>query len=980
MGKALTWALRVGSLFTMPGGGRAAEAGLLADKMPSLAVGALLLAVGVFVFLWLKSRAALAEARERLEEAALMHEVLAGASVLVWSADVSAGADGRLKWRTTVRTESRGSRMLGLAQASGADGPWSLASTPDHEEIRRIATEAIESGAPGYHHEFRARTEDGLAWLHEETVIHRLKPRAWRLFGVITDITEHHRIEEEARRAAAQVKSFLERADCLIWHASVSMESGVWTWDFDVPPSGMRKRIFGEVDIVRTRRFYAGYRVPALEENNRRSQSAMLSGASGYEQEFEIIRVADGQIFWIQEQVSIVSDGPLRWQLGGVMLDVTSRHQADDARRDKEAQLNRILMDLECMLWLANVTREESGAFTWRFVLPDSLLYRKLFGCDPSVKGDALWCDQNVPDIAAMDERSTGALLTGAPGYAQEFCFFSTSGVHWLHEQVAIRPTGSNAWQAVGVVTDITERRTAERELASEKERLAVTLRAMEEGVITLGLDGAVLYINRAAEQLFAVSSEEVHGSPVTKVCRLVDSASGDELEWPVRPVLRDGAVADLPSGAAIHTERRRPVDVEGCVMPLRDSQGVVLGAVVVLRDVTDRRRLEAQLQRASKLESVGLLAGGIAHDFNNILTAIMGNLGLARMETEAGSAGESFIMEAHHAAERARGLTQQLLTFAKGGEPVRSTVPLPDLVTETAEYAVRGSAVRCRFDLAAGLWPANADRGQLTQIIQNLVVNAVQAMPEGGLVTLSATNEVVGIGSPLPIGPGDYVRIVIEDTGSGIAPENLGRIFEPYFTTKAKSSGLGLAAVYSIIRRHRGCIDVESEQGRGAKFVLRLPAVRGDRPAAGEAQVAPTPKLRGRVLVMDDEEPIRTLIAHLLRRVGLEVALTATGSEAVAYYHEAWKEGRPPQVLVMDLTVPGDMGGAQALDAIRKINPDVRAIVASGYSSDPIVANFKDYGFCARVLKPFNIQQLIGVIMEVLGGSEGPKDGGTPS
>ncbi len=928
------------------------------------ALAAAALAVGV---LWRRARAELNGARRRLEEAAMTDEVLEGASVLVWSADVARASDGQLRWQVTSRRISQAGRLLGIGDAFGAAKLWNPDRVPDHAVMDRVVTGAIEAGHSGYRHEFRFTADGGPAWLLEQAAIHRRGERKWRLLGVVTDITERHRLEDAGRKSAEQLQRILEQADCLLWQADVSHLDGVWNWSFDLPSSGLRRRIFGESGLADPRRIYAGFHVPSLAENNRRSQGSMLSGAPGYDQEFKLIRESNGEVFWIHERVSISSLGPGRWHLAGVMMDVTSRYRADQARRETEEQLNRILMGVDCMLWLADVTLESTGAFTWRLALPDSLLYRKLFGYDPASKGNILWSEQNVPDMVSLNERSSSALLTGAPGYEQEFCFFSQAGVHWLHEQVAVKPAGPNAWQAVGVVTDITARRTAERELAAEKERLAVTLRAMEEGVITLGLDGTVLYVNRAAEVLLTVVSDDLRGRLVSDLCCLVDSTTGRDLDWPVRPVLRDGEAVDLPVGAAIRLDRRRVVDVEGCVVPLRDPQSVVLGAVVVIRDVTDRRRLENQLQRASKLESVGLLAGGIAHDFNNILTAVMGNLGLARSEVPLESPAHLFIQEAHRAADRARGLTQQLLTFAKGGEPVRAAVELADVATEVAGFAVRGSRVRCEFDFPEGLWPANADRGQLAQIIQNLVINAVQAMPGGGVVKLSASNELVPPGSALPVVAGDYVRISIEDTGSGIPTEDLSRVFEPYFTTKETGSGLGLATVYSIVRRHKGCIDVESEPGRGARFVIRLPALRGGRVETGTVQSAPATMLGGRILIMDDEEPIRILLGHVLRRAGLEVVATSNGREALDTYREQWERGSPPDALMMDLTVPGDLGGAQALAEIRKFDPDVRAIVASGYSSDPVVANFRDYGFCGRVVKPFDVQQVIRVVTDVL-------------
>ncbi|MBK8476581.1 MAG: response regulator [Opitutaceae bacterium] len=387
------------------------------------------------------------------------------------------------------------------------------------------------------------------------------------------------------------------------------------------------------------------------------------------------------------------------------------------------------------------------------------------------------------------------------------------------------------------------------------------------------------------------------------------------------------------------------------------------------MRDTTERERLEQELLRASKLESVGLLAGGIAHDFNNILTAVMGNLTLALLDVEPQGEMGRILREAEGAALRARDLTQQLLTFAKGGDPVRAAVHLPAMMEEVTRFALHGSRVKAEFDLAANLWPADADKGQISRVVQNLVINAVQAMPAGGVVRLLARNERLhGLDRP-PLLPGNYVHIAVSDTGVGIKGEHLDRIFEPYFTTKQTGSGLGLATVYSIVRKHKGLIQVESELGRGTTFHVRLPAAAAAEPeAAAAGVVAVGAPVRGRILFMDDEAPIRKLATAMLRRLGCEVELAADGQAMVDAYCSAREAGRPFDAVVMDLTVPGGMGGLEALERLRALDPDVQAIVSSGYSSDPVLANYRSYGFSGRVAKPYEIADFGRVLREVLG------------
>jgi CheY-like chemotaxis protein len=314
----------------------------------------------------------------------------------------------------------------------------------------------------------------------------------------------------------------------------------------------------------------------------------------------------------------------------------------------------------------------------------------------------------------------------------------------------------------------------------------------------------------------------------------------------------------------------------------------------------------------------------------------------------------------------RARDLTPQLLTFARGGEPVRSAVRLPEVLKEAAHFALHGSKVRCDFAIEDGLWTAEVDKGQIGQVVQNLVINAVQAMPDGGVMHISMRNQRLAASAVRQLDEGDYLCIVISDTGSGIRPEHLARIFDPYFTTKQSGSGLGLATVYSIIRKHQGHIEVESELGRGTRFRFWLPAVPDAAPAAAEVTHAPD-NLTGRVLFMDDEEPIRDMANALLKRLGFDVLTVVDGHEVLRAYAEAMTAGQRFDLVIMDLTVPGGMGGKEAMTELHKLDPLVRGIVSSGYSSDPVMANYKAHGFNGMVAKPYRLTDLAKTIRSVL-------------
>jgi signal transduction histidine kinase/ActR/RegA family two-component response regulator len=426
---------------------------------------------------------------------------------------------------------------------------------------------------------------------------------------------------------------------------------------------------------------------------------------------------------------------------------------------------------------------------------------------------------------------------------------------------------------------------------------------------------------------------------------------------------------ADLPPGTVLLGRASGARLVEGRCAPIHDPESRAIGAVLVLRDVTQRARLEAELQRASRLESIGLLAGGIAHDFNNLLTVVMGNLALAALDAPSGGLAARWVREAELGLARARDLTRQLLTFAKGGEPVLEAVNFAEIVRETAGFTLHGSNVRSVLDLAPDLRAAKADKGQLSQVVQNLVLNAAQAMPDGGIVGIKVRNERLRPDPAGPLAAGDYLRLEISDTGVGIAPENLPRVFEPYFTTKPAGNGLGLATVYSIVRRHHGRIEVESEPGRGTTFRCWLPAAA--EPATGKADAAPAsvaaPGGAGRLLFMDDEEPIRMMAEALLGRLGFTVRTAPDGEEVLRLYAEARAAGSPFDLVIMDLTVPGRMGGKETMAHLLKLDPNVKAIVSSGYSSDPVMANHREHGFRGMVPKPYKLSDLAKVVRAVL-------------
>lgn len=392
-------------------------------------------------------------------------------------------------------------------------------------------------------------------------------------------------------------------------------------------------------------------------------------------------------------------------------------------------------------------------------------------------------------------------------------------------------------------------------------------------------------------------------------------------------------------------------------------------GVAWSVEDISGRLRMEEELLKVKKLESVAVLAGGIAHDFNNILVAIIGNVSLAERLLDDQHQARELLGRAVRASLRARDLVVRLLTFAKGGEAVKGVASLPDMLRESVPFVLSGSNVKCTYEFAESLWTVKMDPGQVDQIFQNLVLNADQSMPEGGSLTIICTNMIVE-NNNAGIIPGKYVVVQVRDTGCGIAAENIDRIFDPYFSTKKKDSnkgsGLGLSIVHSIVLKHQGKIRVESTLGEGTVFTLYLPALDEQAVVTAQAQ-EPIVIGKGRIMIMDDEEMVRRVVVDMLSYLGFTTVEAEDGDEALGLYQQAMAEGPSIDAVIMDLTIPGGMGGKEAVQRLLQLDPKARAIVSSGYSNDPVINDYHAAGFVGIVSKPYQLAELSRELSTVL-------------
>ncbi len=510
--------------------------------------------------------------------------------------------------------------------------------------------------------------------------------------------------------------------------------------------------------------------------------------------------------------------------------------------------------------------------------------------------------------------------------------------------------------RVISIVQDITERKRAEGEMR----KLLTAIEHSANMILITDVNGVIEYVNPKFTETTGYTKEEALGANPRI---LASKETPKEVHKELWDTILSGEV-----WRGIYRNQKKNGEgylASTVITPVMDESGDITHFLAVQEDVTERQKMERELEKSQRLESLGVLAGGIAHDFNNILTGILANISFAN-DLSTSDKVRSRLEEAEKASFMAKGLTQQLLTFSKGGEPIKRAIAPGKLVRESTEFALRGSKTACDFEISDEISVIEADKGQIDQVIQNLVINADQAMPEGGVITVKTDDVVVGAGSDIPLKAGKYVRISVIDHGIGIPGDIISKIFDPFYTTKSTGSGFGLASAYSIITKHNGHIAVASENGEGATFDIYLPVSKLCVPAT-DAPKDGVMRGTGRVLVMDDEDVVREVVVEILTNLGYDVESVKDGSEAIEAYREAKEKDNPFDLVIMDLTIPGGMGGEKAIGELIKIDPEVAAVVSSGYSNAPVMSDLKARGFKAGIVKPFSVQELSRVIQDLL-------------
>jgi PAS domain S-box-containing protein len=868
--------------------------------------------------------------------------------------------------------------------------PDDIVMLADAVEYHRNSTEPI-------FYEYRVKRKDGAwrYWSDFGTPILNDEGRPCKWIGTCTDITERKQAEEALRCSEERYALAQKTGNIGSWDWDIISNNLHWSEQIE-PMFGFTQGQFGAT--------YDAF-LECVHPEDRQSVIDSVNESVDEDKEYNIehrIIWPDGTVKWISETGSVFRDDDDKAiRMLGVVQDITERKVAEKQREanlyffKSLEQVNRVIQqasDLEQMLW--DTIRSVFSIFgcdrIWLF-----------YPCDPNAQTFQIPVEYTRSEYPGVIDKNIDLPMkpgadtvcayvlksnipvtfgpdTDNPIYKEltdQFgvlsmlatAIYPKIGKPWMfgmHQCSHARVWSQNEQQLFGEISrrlsDALSSMLLLKDLQESEERYRTLIETAGEGVWIVDNNTLTTFTNHQMAEMLGYTVEEMLFKPVSTF--LDEENAAKFMEKVSSRINGKGEQYDLcfrcKDGSNLWGI------VNAC--PIFDSEDQVTGSFGMISDITMRKKMEEELAKSAKLESIGTLAGGIAHDFNNILSAILGNVSLAKMYIDSGSKLFEFIDQAEKAALRAGDLTQQLLTFSKGGAPILETTSIEEVIRDSSGFAVRGSKSKCEFNIPRNLHNVRADAGQISQVINNLVMNADHSMPDGGVIQITAKNIAILKESKPPLKEGEYVKVSVEDSGVGIPHDNLQKIFDPFFTTKEQGNGLGLSSCYSIIKKHQGHISVDSQEGIGSIFNLYLPATESKATIKKKVDDVLV-EGSGRILVLDDDESVRNLANAILSRLGYEVHLTDEGSKAITLYRKAGEAKQPFDAVIVDLTIPGGLGGREVIKKLCKIDPDVKAVVSSGYSTDPIMSDFKTYGFQGRISKPYQAGELSRVIKEVL-------------
>jgi PAS domain S-box-containing protein len=823
-----------------------------------------------------------------------------------------------------------------------------LIAEPDSEKIQRDIFEEV-SGGNIYSKEHLNIKKDGSVFFCEMRIMPLFDKngKIYGYMGSLLDISEEKKARDELVFRKNLLDSLLELTpdeiffkdtDCRFLEVSESK-----TKKFAVP----KEEIIGKSDF--------SFLEAEIADKYFEEEQTIMNNLNPLLDREEKILDPDGKTSWISySKVPRYDKEGNVIGLIGISRDITKLKKTEEELRKQEELLSNALESMEDGILVLdrnfhitywNSSMEKISKVSRDKVLNSGKVPWKIFPNLKKTKVDEMMKQAMMGEVVKRER---------IPSESANRKRMFTSEMY-----MPLRNPEGDIYGIVGVVKEVTKEIEAEETVRESEEKYRILVESSKDGICIFRAD-RFLFVNDRLCEILRYSKEELYNTEIWEIISENDRNIIKEME---RRREKGEEMPDVYE-ANIVTKNGDILFSEFSVRKIT-YQGLE-SFMIIIRDITEYKDMEKEREKADRLESLGILSGGIAHDFNNFLTGILGNISLAKLHLNPEDEAYEILRESEKAAQSAKGLTQQLLTFSKGGAPVKVNIDIEDSVRSSANFVLSGSNVRCNFELSGNLWNVKADKGQLTQIFNNLILNAVQAMPEGGIIIIRGKNLNIDKKNNLPLKNGKYVKIEIQDRGIGIPPEIIPKIFDPFFTTKQKGSGLGLSTVFSIIKRHEGHIAVESKMGEGTSFYIYLPAT-ADIIIVEEDKEKKVLKGKGKILIMDDKSFVRNAAVKALKLFGYEVKGSTDGDEAVSLYKDALNEGKPFDIVILDLTIPGGMGGEDTLKKLREINPKVKAIVSSGYSEDPVMAEYKKHGFNAIVSKPYQYEDLCEVIRKVM-------------
>ena len=759
---------------------------------------------------------------------------------------------------------------------------------------------------------------------------------------IATEITERKRVEKALRES--------EERFTLAFQAA---QEGVWDWDMETNQvfySSCWKRMLGYSEAEVEPHISAWERLlhPDDKAPARQAVEAVMRGERDYEMEFRL-RHKDGHYLDILSRGCPLrrdTDGPIV-RIVGTHFDLSERKRAEEAIRESEAKFK--VMAEQSIVGIAIIQDE-----LLKYVNPK---FAQLHGYQVAELVDTPAMKLVFPDDIPIVEQQRIKRRSREDSNFE--CRKVTRSGKIIDAEIYTAVANyQNKPAAISIVIDVTERKQAEEAVRKSEEFVRNILDTVDEGFIIIDQNFCILTANKAYCGEVAEKRDQIIGRHCYEISHRISRPCYEVgEECPVRRAFDTGEQ---------HSALHRHVDAQGAMtyvevkaFPIKDGSGTITSVIETINNITERHLLEEEHLKSEKMAAIGTLAGGIAHDFNNLLQGIFGYISMAKNTLEQKERSRTMLEQAEKALHLAVNLTTQLLTFSKGGSPLKKATNLRPVMENAVKFALSGSSVDYLMMFDEGLRMVEADDGQIAQVIQNIVLNADQAMPLGGKILITAKNvEVTQKSLPPLLTAGSYVAIAIQDNGIGIAPKLLPKIFDPYFTTKEKGSGLGLATSYSIIKNHGGIIDVLSEVGKGTTFSVYLPAIEVQEEPAEDGTIFSVIR-PGKILVMDDEELIRDIASELIMSLGHEVQVAENGETALEMYRAAMEAGRPYDIVILDLTIRGGMGGMEANERLLAINPDVKTVVSSGYSDNAMLSKYQLHGFQSCLKKPYGLEAL---------------------